>query len=224
MLYRFTSQNHLEPLSPLQDLEIKETDNALLLSILGKISLGEATRRLANDHKAYVAWYRNIPVAFGWMAMGKAFIGELNHTIILPLGHRYLWNFRTDEQFRGMGIYSRILQYIIGTESVHSECFWILHAPENESSEKGIIKAGFQFAGQVSVRNINEVIFGKADSDIQNYLLDVEQTLGFKNSSDTQATCWKCSSPYLAHKKTECCCTSKDNVCNQQLFISVVSN
>jgi hypothetical protein len=67
MLYRFTSQDHLEPLPFLPDLEIKETDDALLLSILGKISLREATRRLANDHKAYVAWHRNIPVAFGWL-------------------------------------------------------------------------------------------------------------------------------------------------------------
>jgi GNAT superfamily N-acetyltransferase len=68
---------------------------------------------LANDHLAFVGYINNQPAAFGWMARGKARIGELNHELILPIGNRYLWNFRTMEAYRGLGVYPALLQYII---------------------------------------------------------------------------------------------------------------
>src|SRR4028118_718183 len=113
MLYSFTKQDKLPHLPAIKGLEIRYVDDPLLLSIIGNISLQEATYRLANDNKAYVAYFDGIPAAFGWMAMGKARIGELNHQFILPPGHRYLWNFRTLLEFRGLGIYPRLLQGIV---------------------------------------------------------------------------------------------------------------
>jgi hypothetical protein len=216
MLYFLKTGTPLSPLPTVPHLQISEADDPLLMSIMGKVGREEAARRLANDNKAYVAFYRNTPAAFGWMAMGKAKIGELGHEFILPMGHRYLWNFRTFEEFRGLGIYPRMLQFIIDSEFHNADCFWILHAPENTSSEKGIVKAGFRFAGSVSVREASQLIAGADDLGQENAKFISE--LGFQQSHDEPATCWHCTSPYLAHKKTECCCQPKGKECNEALF------
>ena len=217
MLYFHDAKNTFQPLPPLAGLELRECEDPVVMSALGRISLEEATRRMANDHKPFVAYFQKKAAAFGWMAMGKAQVGELNHTIILPLYHRYLWNFRTLEEFRGLGIYPRLLQYILDDESNRADCFWILHAPENKSSEKGILKAGFSFAGHVSVRNRNEIIFDGAGGN-DNFNLLMAESLGFNSSEEPQATCWKCSSPYLADKKKSCCCEEQGAVCNEEVF------
>src|SRR5436305_143583 len=123
MLYSFQRNQPFQSLPPLQDLAIKENDDPSFMSALAGITIEEATRRLANDHKAYVAYFKNMPAAFGWMAMGKARVGELNHELILPARHRYLWNFRTLPQFRGYGIYPRLLQHILTVEANKAEMF-----------------------------------------------------------------------------------------------------
>ncbi len=216
MLYNFSKQDRLLPLSTIQGLEIKQVDDPLLLSIIGEISLQEATGRLANDNKAYVGFLHGIPAAFGWMAMGKARIGELNHEFILPLGHRYLWNFRTLSTFRGFGIYPRLLQMILSTEAKTSDCFWIMHAPENKSSERGIRKAGFQFIGNITLlKDSNVIIDAKVSTDELAELLD---TFGFNQSDEKGANCWNCSSPYLKNRKPHCCCLEEKIECTPGLF------
>jgi hypothetical protein len=83
------------------------------------------------------------------MARGKASIGELAHELILSIGNRFLWNFRIMDSFRGLGIYPALLQYIIHYESEKADRFWIIHAPENRSSLKGIQKGGFYHVGKL---------------------------------------------------------------------------
>jgi hypothetical protein len=168
---------------------------------------------MANDNNAYVAFYKNEPAAFGWSGAGKAFVGELNHEMIMPIQHKYLWNFRTLEKFRGLGIYPQLLQHILRSESHGTKCFWILHSPENIASQKGILKAGFQLISQVSIKNLDRVIVNNFDAS------DELRVLGFDPSREEQATCWMCSSPFLNHKKTECCCLSRGKNCNEKQFI-----
>jgi hypothetical protein len=79
----------------------------------------------------------------------EAPIGELRHQLILPPGNRYLWNFRTMAPFRGLGIYPVLLQQMIRCEGPGAKRFWIIHAPDNQSSRSGIRKAGFQYIGQL---------------------------------------------------------------------------
>ncbi|HEY0771567.1 MAG TPA: hypothetical protein VGD31_14680, partial [Sphingobacteriaceae bacterium] len=173
-------------------------------------------RRLANDNNAYVAFYKNQPAAFGWSSSGKAVIGELSHELILPLGHKYLWNFRTIDNFRGLGIYPQLLQHIVRSEGHTTERFWILHAPENTSSQKGILKAGFKFISEVSVKNLDQVI---VSNHTFHYSAELH-AMGFSPSGEPHATCWTCSSPYLSHKKTGCCCTTSGKLCNEKQFLS----
>ena len=89
---------------------MEESTDILMLSIIGNSTIEDVTKRLANDNKAFVAFINNLPAAFGWMARDNANIGELNHEFILPAGNRYLWNFRTLEAYRGLGIYPALLQ------------------------------------------------------------------------------------------------------------------
>lgn len=217
MLYYNKKEIGFEKLPALSGLRLDECDDPQILSTMGNITLVSAMQRLANDHRAFVAWYKDEPAAFGWLASGKAKIGELNHEIILPFGHRYLWNFRTLAQFRGLGIYPRLLQYILEKESESAEWFWIMHAPENMESERGILKAGFRFAANVSVWKGKDAIF-RIGRNETTHLEDVVRNLGFSPSYDEQATCWKCSSPFLAHKKEACCCENRSMACNSDIF------
>lgn len=217
MLYSFTKQDKLGQLPVLNGLEVRENDDPMFMSVLGEISVEQASIRLANDNKAFVAYFNNVPAAFGWVAMGKARIGELNHEFILPPKHRYLWNFRTLPEFRGLGIYPLLLQHILTTEQNKSDCLWIMHAPENKASQRGITKAGFRLVGKVSVVNGNEVIFDSEGNSVE--LNDVLDTFGFTKSDEPQATCWNCSSPYLLNRKATCCCSTNNEECSQRLFV-----
>jgi hypothetical protein len=217
MLYYLNPTESIPILSASYHLKFQESDDIKLLSSLNNLSSDQVRRRLANDNNAYVAFYKNQPAAFGWSASGKAFIGELDHELVLPIGHKYLWNFRTIENFRGLGIYPQLLQHIVRSETHTTECFWILHSPENIASQKGIRKAGFQFISEVSVKNLDQVIV----SNHQFQYSDDLKNMGFNSSDEDQATCWTCSSPYLDHKRTECCCSSSARQCNEKQFRSV---
>lgn len=155
------------------------------------------------------------------MARGKATIGELNHSFILPLRHRYLWNFRTLAEYRGLGIYPALLQYIIKYEGYKAKQFWIIHAPENKASLSGIVKAGFQYVGKLYAN-----AEGKTTIDANDVSEMHQRSLTFMNielSHETTASCWNCSSPYLKKRRLECCCAAAENECvghNQLLLAS----
>jgi GNAT superfamily N-acetyltransferase len=142
-LYTLQSTDALPAVQLPAGLRIEECTNVGLLAWMGTTTVEEVIKRMANAHVAFVAYINNEPAAFGWMARGRALIGELNHEMKLPIGNRYLWNFRTMEAFRGLGVYPALLQYIIQWEEAKANRFWIIHAPENHSSLKGIKKAGF---------------------------------------------------------------------------------
>ena len=216
MLYAFTKKQELVGLAPLAGLEIRETDSPELMAALNLISREDALLRFSNNNKAFVAYWNGSPAAFGWMALGKARIGELNHEFVLPESHRYLWNFRTLAEFRGKGIYPRLLQHIMISELDSTECFWIMHAPENTASEIGIRKAGFELVSQVSVVEGGEVILKSSHPSFE--LQELMEYGDFINSLREQASCWNCSSPFLKNRSEKCCCAEKDLKCNGSLF------
>ncbi len=145
MLYSFSKQDKLLPLPAIKGLEIRENNEPMFLSIINQISLEEVTRRFLNNNKVYVAYVNEVPAAFGWVAIKKARIGELNHEFNLPINPCYLWNFRTFPEFRGLGIYVHLFQYILTVEQLTTDYFWIIHSPKNKSSQRGISKAGFKY-------------------------------------------------------------------------------
>ncbi len=134
----------------LADLSVAQSKDAVELAKLTELDPREVQHRLDGHHRAYVAHLHGTPVAYGWVATSGASIGELGLSFVLAAGDRYLWDFKTLPAWRGRGIYPRLLQAILRQEAHDAERFWIIHAPENGSSEAGIRKAGFQFVGELS--------------------------------------------------------------------------
>jgi len=192
-------------------LRIEKNNDAALLSILGNTPVEEVEKRIANNHFAFIAFINNEPAAFGWMATAKAKIGELNHEFVLPENNRYLWNFRTLAPFRGLGIYPALLQFIIRYEGGSEKQFWIIHAPENKSSLKGIDKAGFEYVGKLYAKS-DGAIGLKIDGHTELYQ-DLLQQMRFNPSNGAAASCWNCNSPYLKKRTPSCCCSTEELVC-----------
>ena len=213
-LYTFSTKSPVPPLKQIQGLHIEESTDITLLSQMGGITKGEVVERLANDNLAFIAFFNGQPAAFGWMARGRARIGELAHHFVLPLRNRYLWNFRTMAEFRGRGIYPSLLQYILQYEGAKAERFWIIHAPENRASSRGIQKAGFRYLGKLYVRSDRSAGFEAVSisTEERNIIADMD----FHVSHEPAASCWNCSSPYLKNGRDECCCSEAGESCSSK--------
>lgn len=209
-LYTLKAQDSLPALKPRVDVQVEESVNIELLSAMSSSTPTEIVNRLANDHSAYIAKLNGIPAAFGWMARGSAFIGELNHRLILPYRHRYLWNFRTMEPFRGLGIYPALLQQIITLERPSADRFWIIHAPENHASLRGIEKAGFQYVGKLYNRGARTTIEATTASTENKECLN---EMDIEIADQEPVSCWNCSSPFLKKRKSACCCSANSRPC-----------
>jgi len=210
-LYTISNLDKLPPVKIPAGLKIEVSRDAILLSILGNTTIEEVERRLSNNHLAFVARINNHPAAFGWMATSKARIGELNHEFPLPKKNRYLWNFRTLAEYRGLGIYPTLLQYFMQYERENVNRFWIIHAPENKSSLKGIIKAGFEYIGKLYAKANGSIALETTETaETLHHLLDEMQ---FNPSTETPASCWNCNSPYLKQRVASCCCTEAELIC-----------
>ncbi|MBO9684378.1 MAG: N-acetyltransferase [Flavisolibacter sp.] len=219
-LYTLTTNQTLPYVPSPAGLTIEECTNLELLAFMANTSVQDVIKRIANDHIAFVAYIHNVPAAFGWMARGKAFVGELNHEIILPLRNRYLWNFRTMEAFRGRGIYPALLQFIIRFEQGKADTFWIIHAPENKASLKGIQKAGFNLVGQLYTSQGITTIEATKQSHAKRRQLD---EMNITVSAENPASCWNCSSPYLKKREAQCCCLPVKNDCIGNNLVALAS-
>ena len=219
-LYTFSNSDKLTPVKIPAGLKLAESTDIILLSILGDTTMDDVTRRLANDNRAFVAYINNKPAAFGWMARDKAKIGELNHEFILAPANRYLWNFRTLESYRGLGIYSALLQYILQNGDATAGRFWIIHAPENIASLNGIRKAGFHYVGKLySDKGITTIESNDSATSLRKQLEYMDITL----SGQPAASCWNCSSPYLKKRNEVCCCTTTGKDCIDSSMLTMVS-
>lgn len=220
-LYTFSFSDKFSAVKIPAGLRIEESTDIMLLSRLGNTTIEDVTGRLANYNKAFVAFINNMPAAFGWMAMDNARIGELNHAFILPAGNRYLWNFRTVEAFRGMGIYPALLQYILQNGDAQANRFWIIHAPENSASLKGIQKAGFEYVGKLYLNDSSHAAIeaSEAASAFGEELNYMDISL----SEQAASSCWNCSSPYLKKRSDVCCCSTAGNECIGNSMFAITS-
>jgi GNAT superfamily N-acetyltransferase len=141
----------LPTLAPLAGFRAGVTDDAALLAGLAALDPAEVRARLDGGHSPYVASLDGDPVAYGWVAGVGATIGELGVTFVLPPGDRYLWDFATLPAWRGRGVYPHLLRAIVAGEADAAR-LWIIHAPENPASARGIVKAGFAPVGELSFR------------------------------------------------------------------------
>jgi len=219
-LYTISNLDKLPSVKIPAGLKIEVSTDAALLSKLGNTTVEEVLKRLSNNHLAFVAYINNQPAAFGWMAITKARIGELNHEFSLPQKNRYLWNFRTLAEHRGLGIYPALLQYIMRYEGENVNRFWIIHAPENKSSLKGITKAGFEYVGKLYAKANGAIALETIEAGAA--LHDLLQEMQFNPSTEASASCWNCNSPYLKKREASCCCSEAALACtgSPEMFIA----
>ena len=99
-------------------------------------------------NRPYVAGVGPSPVGLGWCATKETRFGEPAVRFRVPERNAYLWDFVTFPEWRGRGVYARLLRAIVEGEA-GVERFWILHQAANQGSARGIAKAGFGVAGEV---------------------------------------------------------------------------
>lgn len=126
------------------------TDPALIAQAVG-IDACEVSVWLAAGHRCYAARMGAAMAGYGWSATLRAKIGELGLAFTLPEGNHYLWGFETLPAWRGKGIYPHLLQAIPRHEAEEAARFWIGHEPDNLASAHGIVRAGFQRAGELYI-------------------------------------------------------------------------
>lgn len=186
----------LPTLASLPGFRAAQSDDVALMARLAALAPAEVQHRLDIGHRAYIGFIDDAPAAYGWIAGVDAEIGELGVSFVLPAGDRYLWDFRTLLDWRGRGIYPRLLQAIIASDR-EAQRLWIIHAPENVSSCKGIARAGFVPVGELSFRADGDAGFipylGNARPRVGAALLGVPLLDPSGSAAEPLAPCWHCA-------------------------------
>jgi GNAT superfamily N-acetyltransferase len=147
-LYAWWRGDPLPALPPLPGLDVGRALSLDLIHEAAGLSTVEAEARVREGNAPYLACLDGRPVAVGWSAHRRGHIGSLARAFELPPASRYLWDFYTVPELRGRGIYPRLLQAALDTDTEATR-FWIGHDAENVASRRGILKAGFGVVGEV---------------------------------------------------------------------------
>jgi GNAT superfamily N-acetyltransferase len=185
-----TRDEWVAELAEFPGLEVRQERSAAVMAALQRRTEEEIQKRFDAGNRAYVAFMDDVPAAWGWVATGQATIGEVKASFTMKPAERYLWNFVTLPEFRGLGIYPRLIQAIVEKESVDGERFWIAYAPENHASGAGIVKAGFTVIADLSFDRqglpvVKDIRAGGGSA--------ASQLLGLREIQDAVAQCWKCA-------------------------------
>ena len=136
-------------LTPLAGFSAAPSDDYLLLARLVRVDVVEVERRVARGSQPYVAWMGKRPVAYGWSAAGRYEAPPTGADTPLLPDERVFWDFATLPEWRGQGIYPRLLQAILAFEEPAASRFSIGHAADNTASQRGIVKAGFRLLAEL---------------------------------------------------------------------------
>jgi ribosomal protein S18 acetylase RimI-like enzyme len=126
-----------------------------LSAIRGYDASAEFLQRFETGRHCYGAWVEGQPAAFGWVSYDDEQIGELNLRIKLLPGEVYIWDCATAPHFRGNGLYSALLSYILGELRNQQTCrAWIGADHDNVPSQKGIERAGFHHIAYLIIERV----------------------------------------------------------------------
>jgi GNAT superfamily N-acetyltransferase len=178
----------LPALPALPGFVAQRSNDAHAIAELNRISVAEARERLRDGHHAYFATLHGQPVGYGWAATRGASIGEVGLSFALPRDERYLWDFATLPEYRGRGLYPRLLQAMLRMEATSRA--WILHAPENWPSGAGISRAGFRPVGRLAFRADGSVALGDVRDDVRAWW--GAGVLGVAVTDMVVSACWCC--------------------------------
>ncbi|GLV60530.1 hypothetical protein KDH_73490 [Dictyobacter sp. S3.2.2.5] len=132
----------LPELAPLPTFSAGPSNDVRLIARLTNQSTAIVEMRREIEDRPYLAFLGDTPVAYGWLTTRAGSIGDLQFRFELPPRNAYLYDFKTLPEWRGHGIYPRLLQAIVQQEP-EIDRFWIGYVPGNVASARGISKAGF---------------------------------------------------------------------------------
>ena len=131
-----------------------ETTAALAAVPGGSIS-ADIGRRFAAGRRCYAAWVGGEIATYGWVSFGEEHVGELNLRLHLLPGEAYIWDCATLPAFRRNHLYSALLVYIAGELRLEGFCrAWIGADMENETSQRGMARAGFQHVADLLIGRV----------------------------------------------------------------------
>jgi GNAT superfamily N-acetyltransferase len=165
------------------------------LSGLTGLCADEINKRIQGGNTCYIARLNGVPVAYGWVARSAADIGELELALHVDESNRYLWDFQTLPEWRGRGIYPLLLQAILAEEGTEGHRFWIIAAPENRASARGIEKAGFTPVAQLAFtreRGAGLLALGPCDERGGAGAAMLRLPLLDPTGDETVSPCWCC--------------------------------
>jgi hypothetical protein len=177
-------------LSLLPGFRVEAARDAHVIADITRLAPGEVEQRMHTGHQPYLAFVKQTPVDYGWMATQEAAIGELDLRFVLPKTDRYVWDFATFPDWQGYGSYPRLLQPILTQHLPTVERVWIIHAPENSPSGAGMTKAGLLPIGQLSFRSDGGV--GLAPFESRERAQAGAALLGIPLIESVLAPCWSC--------------------------------
>ncbi|MCC7104886.1 MAG: GNAT family N-acetyltransferase [Chloroflexi bacterium] len=160
-------------------MRVDHSPDPALIARLADLEVAEVQRRLDEEHRVYLAYVDDRPATYGWSARRTAHIGGLDIWLWVPPEDRYLWDFVTLRDFRGRGLYPALLAHIIATEA-DASLFWISHMPGNEASRRGILKAGFEPAGEICETSGGGLAFMGAPAFPSNLVERAARVLGLQ--------------------------------------------
>jgi len=206
-------EDPLPTLAPLADFRVELSSDFSALAELNRISINEVEARYAAGNRAYIAFFQDQPVAYGWVATAQISIGELALDRPLSPRDRYLWDFATLPAWQGRGFYPRLLQVILRQEQSDAERFWIIYAPENLPSSAGMRKAGFRTVADLSFDRQQRVQLAPMGELAR--AQSAAELLGLPLAEQELAPCWSCQSQEAsscwpedpALESEGCCCS-----------------
>ncbi len=200
VLATWWSEDGQAPIRTLPGLKVECPVGSAELATIAQLAEPEIRRRRADGHRPYLARVDGALAAYGWVATRSCSIGELGLEFELPVGNRYLWDFQTLPEFRGRGIYPRLLVDIIRRECPPATRLWIIHAPENLPSGAGIARAGFLPVAELSFGEDGRpalAVVGNADRAEAGAKL-----LGLPFAAQTLDPCWACGGCACDHSES----------------------
>lgn len=114
-------------------------------SAMGLTGMEIVIERLDAGRRCFVARVDGAIAAYGWASRGMERIGELERPFHMAAGEAYIWDCATLPPYRGKGLYSALLSYMVATLREDGiERIWIGASVRNLPSVRGFASAGFQ--------------------------------------------------------------------------------
>jgi GNAT superfamily N-acetyltransferase len=89
---------------------------------------------------------------YGWVSHDTIRIYELKLAVPIPRGHAYIWDCATLPPYRGRGIFSGLLRFLLEDLRLQGDIqAWGAVAPGNEPSLHAFSRAGFRLAGRAGL-------------------------------------------------------------------------